>query len=67
MKQHPIDPVSLVSGLALLLVAGGFALSNATDTHLHWFVVVPLALIVAGLGVVVAVVHRASARDRLEE
>jgi hypothetical protein len=60
MKQHPIDPVSLVSGLALLLVAGGYLVSNATSAHLHWLFVVPVALIVVGVGILAAVAHRAS-------
>jgi cytochrome c-type biogenesis protein CcmH/NrfF len=60
MKQHPLDPVSLVSGLALLLVAGGYALSNTTSTHLRWLYVVPALFIVIGLGILAVVARRAS-------
>jgi cytochrome c-type biogenesis protein CcmH/NrfF len=60
MKQHPIDPVSLVSGLALLLVAGGYTVSNATSAHLHWLFVAPAALIVVGVGILAAVARRVS-------
>jgi hypothetical protein len=66
MKQHPIDPISLVSGLAFLLVAGGYALSNTTDAHLRWLFVIPVVLIVAGAGILGTVAHRAatSSADR---
>lgn len=66
MKQHPIDPVSLVSGLALLLVAGGYAVSNTTSTHLRWLYVLPVLFIVAGVGILAAVARHASitAADR---
>lgn len=63
MKQHPIDPVSLVSGLALLLVAAGYAVSNTTSTHLRWLYVLPTLLIVAGVGILAAVARHASTSD----
>jgi uncharacterized membrane protein len=63
MKQHAIDPVSLVCGLALLLVAGGFALSNTTSAHLRWLFVLPAAFIVVGAGIVAAVARRASTSE----
>lgn len=58
MKQHQVDPVSLISGFALLLVAGGFALSNATDVHLRWLLMLPVVLIVAGVAILATVAHR---------
>jgi hypothetical protein len=59
MRQHEVDPVSLVSGLVLLLAAGGFALSNATDVHLRWLLMLPVVLIVAGVAILAAVARRA--------
>lgn len=59
MKQHRIDPVSLVSGLALLLVAGGYALSNSSSAHVRWLLVLPAGLVVVGAVILAAVAHRA--------
>lgn len=50
MRRHELDPWSLVFGVAFLFVAGSYLLTHTTDVRLHWLLLAPAALIVAGAG-----------------
>ncbi|HEX3706085.1 MAG TPA: hypothetical protein VHV76_05595 [Mycobacteriales bacterium] len=58
MKQHDLDPWSLVFGVAFLFISGSYLLTHTTNVRLHWLLVLPAALIVIGFGVLGASVRR---------
>lgn len=58
MHRHELDPVSLFSGLALVLIAGGYTLTHTTGVHLHWLLAVPTLLALIGAAVIVSVLRR---------
>ena len=49
MRRHELDPLSLLAGLFFTLVGLGFVLAHTTDVNVNAKVVVPVALIAAGL------------------
>jgi hypothetical protein len=61
-KRHPRDAVSLILGLLLVAIAGGFLLTDATDVNLdaHW--VWPAVLIGIGMIGLAASVGRRQSR-----
>jgi hypothetical protein len=58
MRRHDVDSVSLFSGVAFLLIAGGYTLTHATDLHLDWLLAVSALLVLVGAAVVVSVARR---------
>lgn len=58
MRQHELDPISLVFGLVFLFVSGGYLLTHSTSVRLHWLLAVPAGLIVAGAAIFAGVVRR---------
>jgi len=58
MRRHEIDPVSILAGLALLLIAGSYALGHATDVNVRWIFAIPAALIATGAAVIAYVTRR---------
>ena len=58
MRRHEIDPVSVLAGLAFLLIAGGYALGHATDVNVRWIFAIPAGLIAAGAAVIAYVTRR---------
>jgi hypothetical protein len=63
MQQHELDPVSLFSGLLLVLIAGGYGLTHTTDLRLHWLLAVPALLILIGATVIITVTRRMKQPD----
>ena len=57
MRRHEIEPVSVLAGLAFLLVAAGYALGQGTDVHVRWLFVVPAALIAIGATILAGVIR----------
>lgn len=60
MRRHEVDPVSVLAGLVFLLIAGGYALGQATDVQVRWLLALPAALIATGAAVVAYVARRMS-------
>jgi hypothetical protein len=58
MHRHDLDPVSLFAGVALVIVAAGYALTHTTGLRVHWLLAVPALLVFIGAAVIVAVVRR---------
>jgi hypothetical protein len=58
VKQHDLDPVSLICGLVLVIVAGLYAVDHTTGAHVRWLLVVPAGLIAVGVGILAIVVRR---------
>ena len=58
MKQHDLDPVSLICGLVLVIIAGLYAVDHTTDVHVRWLLVVPAGLILVGAAILTVVVRR---------
>jgi cytochrome c-type biogenesis protein CcmH/NrfF len=58
MRQHELDPWSLVFGVAFLAVSGSYLLTHTTDVHLHWLLALPAGLIVIGIGILAASARR---------
>lgn len=58
MRSHELDPWSLVFGVGFLCVAGSYLLTHTTSVHLHWLLVAPAALIVAGVAIFGGVISR---------
>jgi hypothetical protein len=63
MRQHDLDPWSLVFGVAFMFVSLSYLLTHTTDVRLHWLLIVPAALIVVGTGVLGASVRRMQRSD----
>jgi cytochrome c-type biogenesis protein CcmH/NrfF len=58
MHRHELDPVSLFSGVALVLIAGGYTLTHTTGVRLHWLLAAPALLVLVGAAVIVSVLRR---------
>jgi hypothetical protein len=58
VHRHELDPVSLVTGLILVMVAAGYTLTHTTSLRLHTIVLVPALLVVVGVAVIALVVRR---------
>jgi ABC-type sulfate transport system permease subunit len=58
MRRHEVDPVSVLAGLTFLLIAGGYALGQATDVNVRWIFAIPAALIATGAAVLAYVARR---------
>jgi uncharacterized integral membrane protein len=58
MKQHDLDPVSLVGGLVLVIVAGLYAVDHTTGVQVRWLLAVPAGLIAVGAAILIIVVRR---------
>jgi hypothetical protein len=66
MRQHDLDPWSLVFGVAFLFVSASYLLTHTTNVRLHWLVLLPATLVVAGAGVLAGSVRRMQRRSDLE-
>jgi apolipoprotein N-acyltransferase len=66
MRQHELDPVSLVFGVVFLFVSASYALTHTTSVRLHWLLAIPAGLILIGVAVLGVSVRRMqqSANDR---
>jgi hypothetical protein len=53
MKRHSFDPISFAAGFIFLLIAGAFAFSTDVDLRLDAWLI-PVSLLVLGIGVVAA-------------
>jgi hypothetical protein len=58
MRQHELDPWSLVFGVAFLSVSGSYLLTQTTSVHLHWLLVLPAGLILLGVAILAVSVRR---------
>jgi uncharacterized integral membrane protein len=58
MRQHDLDPVSLVFGVVFLFVSASYALTHTTSVRLHWLLALPAGLIVLGVAVLGVSVRR---------
>jgi uncharacterized membrane protein YhhN len=58
MRQHDLDPWSLLFGIVFLFASGSYLLTHTTGVRLHWLLAVPAVLIVVGIGVLGASVRR---------
>lgn len=64
MRQHDLDPVSLVFGVVFLFVSASYALTHTTSVRLHWLLAVPAGLIVVGIAVLGISVRRMQRAER---
>jgi uncharacterized membrane protein YhhN len=58
MRQHDLDPWSLLFGMAFLFASGSYLLTHTTGVRLHWLLAIPAALIIVGAGILAASVRR---------
>ena len=58
MRQHDLDPWSLVFGVAFLFVSSDYLIGHTADVHTHKLLALPAALIVVGFGVLGVAVRR---------
>jgi hypothetical protein len=58
MRQHDLDPVSLVFGVVFLFVSASYTLTHTTSVRLHWLLALPAALIIIGVAMLGISVRR---------
>jgi hypothetical protein len=64
MRQHDLDPVSLIFGVVFLFVSASYTLTHTTSVRLHWLLAIPTGLIIVGVAVLGFSVRRMQQSDR---